>query len=151
MTNYGKCILYKLYAFLAYATPMAILFFCNISEYTSNSKLSFFGILVIGFVVTAFSGTVKKIFNYNISLSVSAVIFIIALISYYMGEKLMVISGVSFIGSALSSLVGAVAETYANWSFITDETGRKRKDNSKAIPDKQAWQETYMMANLKGE
>ena len=86
MTNYAKSIVYKIYAFLAYLVPMAILFICNFSEYTSNSKLSFFGILLLGFIITAFSGTVKKIFNYNISLSVSAVIFIIALLSYFMGE-----------------------------------------------------------------
>ena len=151
MTNYGKSIVYKIYAFIAYLVPMLILFFCNLSEYTSDSRLSFFGILIIGFLITALSGTIKKIFNYNISLSISASIFIVALISYYMGEKLLLISGVSFIGSALSSLVGAVADTYMRLAYIQDEGGRRRKDTSKAISDKEAWRETYLFGNIKGE
>ncbi len=142
LTNYMQSVLFKLYAFLVYCIPMAILFFCNVNAYTSNAKLSFFGILIIGFIVIAFANTLKKIFKYNIGLSVSAVMFVVALLSKFLGEQLILISGASFVGSVLSMVVGEIANTYYRFAFKIDEDGRKRKDRSRALTLKEAWSET---------
>lgn len=141
--------MFKIYAFLLYLLPMLILFFCNMEAYTTDSRLSFFGILIVGFVCIAFCNTVKKIFKYNIGLSVSAMIFIIAMLSKYLGEQLMLISGCSFLGSVLSLVFGAISNTYYRFAFIIDAEGRKRKDKSKAIPLKEAWSETISVFNPK--
>ena len=145
ITNYGQSVLFKIYAFLAYLVPMLILFFCNLSEYTSDSTFSFFGIVLLGFISIAFCGTIKKIINYNIGLSVSAIIFIISLMAKYLGEQLLLISGCSFIGSVLALVFGAIANTYYRFAFITDENGRKRKDKSEALPLSEAWRETLFL------
>lgn len=150
ITNFGQSILFKIYGFLLYLVPMLILFFCNMKEYLGDSAFSFFGIVLLGFVAIAFCGTLKKIFNYNISLSISALIFIIALLSKYLGNQLMLISGASFIGSVLSMFAGAISNTYYRFAYIVDEQGRRRKDKTQAIPLKEAWQETISVFN-KGE
>jgi hypothetical protein len=142
ITNYGQSVLYKIYAFLVYLAPMLALFFCNMDEYTNDATFSFFGIVLLGFIVIAFCGTIKKIFNYNLGLSVSAIIFIVALIAKYLGEQLLLISGCSFVGSALALIFGAISNTYYRIAFITDDKGRKRKDTSQALPLKEIWKET---------
>ena len=147
LTNYGQSILFRIYAFLVYLVPMLILFFCNMQEYTSNSAFSFFGIVLIGFVAIAFCGTLKKILNYNIGLSVSAIIFIVALMSKYLGEQLLLISGCSFVGSVLAMFFGAISNTYSRFAFVIDEQGRKRKDKSEALPLKEIWKETLYISN----
>ncbi len=142
LTNYTQSVLFKLYAFLVYLFPMLMLFLCNIDAYTDDSKLSFFGIVLVGFVSIAFTNTIKKIFNYNIGLTVSTIIFLIALLSKFLGEQLILISGVSFVGSALSMLFGEIANTYYRFAFKVDAEGRKRKDKSQALPLKEIWHET---------
>ncbi len=147
ITNYGQSILFKIYAFLVYLTPMLVLFFCNMDEYTSDATFSFFGIVLIGFVAIAFCGTLKKIFNYNLGLSVSAIIFVVALMSKYLGEQLLLISGCSFIGSAFSLVLGSISNTYYRFAFIIDESGRKRKDRAEALPLSEAWKETLYISS----
>ena len=147
LTNYGQSILFKIYAFLVYLVPMLVLFFCNMDKYTSDATFSFFGIVIIGFVAIAFCGTLKRIFNYNLGLSISAVIFIVALMSKYLGEQMLLISGCSFLGSAFSLVFGAISNTYYRFAFITDESGRKRKDRGLAIPLSEAWRETLYIKN----
>jgi hypothetical protein len=142
LTNYGQSVLFKIYAFLVYLVPMLILFFCNMDAYTSDSAFSFFGIVLIGFVAIAFCGTLKKIFNYNIGLSISAIIFVVALMSKYLGEQLLLISGCSFIGSVFSLVFGAISNTYYRLAFIVDENGRRRKDKAPALPFSEIWRET---------
>ena len=149
MTNFGKSILFKFYGFLAYLVPMLVLFIIKYNDYTTDSRLSFFGIILLGFVLIAFCGTLKKIFNYNLGLSISAVIFIIALFTRYLGNGLLLISFVSFIGNIFSMFFGMIANTYYRFAFITDAQGRKRKDTGKALPFKEIWRETVMTFEIK--
>ena len=151
LTNYGKSIVYKLYAFLVYLIPMLILFFVNMKEYTTNSRISFFGIIIIAFVIIAFKETVRKIINYDLFLSVNVAIFVVSLLAYFLAEKLILITAVSFVGCVLSSFVGAIATTYYNLSFIVDANGNKRKDTKPGLTLKQALKETYLSALTKGE
>lgn len=149
LTNYGQSVMFKIYAFLVYLIPMTILFIFNMDNYTSDATFSFFGIVLLGFVAIAFCGTLKKIFNYNLGLSVSAVIFIVALMSKYLGEQMLLISGCSFLGSAFSLVFGSISNTYYRLSFIIDEQGRKRKDKTPALPLAEAWRETlYIKDNV---
>ena len=147
ITNYGQSILFKVYAFLAYLIPMLTLFFLNLDAYTQNGTFSFFGIVLLGFVCIAFCGTLKKIFNYNIGLSVSAIIFIVALMAKYLGEQLLLISGCSFVGSVFALIFGSISNTYLRFSYITDENGRKRKDRGQALPLSEIWRETLYISN----
>ena len=131
LTNHAQSVLFKIYAFLVYCLPMAVLYFCNIENYNSDSKLSFMGVLLIGFVAIAFANTVKKIINYNIGLSVSSIIFVIALLSKFLGEQLIMISGASFIGSVFALIFSEISNTYSRFAFKIDAEGRKRKDSTK--------------------
>ena len=149
ITNHTQSILFKIYAFLVYCVPMFVLFFVNIDKYTSSSKFSFLGIIVLGFIAIAFANTVKKIINYNIGLSVSAIVFVISLLAQYLGEQMIIISFASFIGSVLSMIVGEIANTYYRFSFIVDEQGNKRKNKAKAMTLKEIWSETVF--SLKDE
>ena len=144
LTNFGKSVLYKIYSFLVYLIPMLTLFFINLDNYTTDSRLSFFGIIVLGFVLIAFCGTIKKIINYNLGLTINAIIFIIAIFAEYLGKGLMLISFVSFLGNLFAMFFGAIANTYYRLAFITDEKGRRRKDTSEGLPLKEVWRETIM-------
>ena len=146
LTNYGQSVLFKIYAFLAYLVPMLVLFFCNMNEYTSDSTFSFFGIVLIGFIAISFCGTLKKIINYNLGLSVSVIIFVIALMSKYLGEQLLLISCCSVLGSIFAMFFGAISTTYEHFSFIVDENGRKRKDKAEALPLSEIWKETLYIS-----
>lgn len=144
LTNFGKSILWKILAFLVYLIPMAALFIWNFEEYTTDSRLSFFGIVIIGFVVIAFANTVKKILNYNVGLSVNAIIFLISIFAQFLGEQLCLISAVSFFGCLISMLFGAVGNTYYRLSFIRDEQGRRRKDMSPGLSFREVVRETIV-------
>ena len=141
LTNFGKSILWKIVAFLVYLIPMVTLFLWNYEEYTTDSRLSFFGIVILGFVVIAFARTVKKIINYNIGLSVNAVIFIISIFAQFLGEQLCLISAVSFFGCVISMVFGGIANTYHRLSFVKDEQGRMRKDTSPGLSLREAFSE----------
>ncbi len=108
-----------------------------------NQDISF------GFIAIAFANTVKKIINYNIGLSVSAIVFVISLLAQYLGEQMIIISLASFIGSVLSMIVGEIANTYYRFAFIVDEQGNKRKNKAKAMTLKEIWSETVF--SLKDE
>ena len=142
LTNMGQSVMFKIYAFLVYLLPMVVLFIANFDAYTTDSKISFFGITLLIFVCIAFCNTLKKIINYNLGMTFSVIIFIIAIASKYLGEQLLLISGCSIIGSVLSLVFGAISNTYYRFAFIEDEQGRKRKDTSPAMPLKEAWKET---------
>ena len=151
LTNFGKSVLWKILAFFIYLIPMVALFWWNYDEYTTDSRLSFFGIVIIGFVVIAFASTVEKIINYNVGLSVNAVIFIISIFAQFLGEQLCLISAVSFGGCVLSMLFGAVGNTYYRLAFIRDEQGRRRKDTSPGLPLKEVMRETVMTFGSKDD
>lgn len=142
-TNYGKFIIYKLYTFLAYAAPMLVLFFWKYVDYSTNSRVGFFGILIVAFVIIAFKNTLLKIFKADLMLSVSTLLFVFSILSKFVANELILITGFSMLGSILSRFVAIVGNTYLEYAYIEDEQGRKIKDKSPAIPDKQAWRESY--------
>lgn len=151
LTNHGKSVLYKIYAFLAYSSIMFVLFVLKLNEYTTDSRLGFYAIIVLAFVIVAFKDTIKNIFNYNLLLSVSVILLICALLGYTIGREMILISTCSVIASIISMFFGVVADTYAEYAFFTDKNGIKRKNLEVAISDKQAWRESYGFCFAKEE
>ena len=113
LTNHGKSVLYKIYAFLAYSSIMFVLFVVKLNEYTTDSRLGFYAIIVLAFVIVAFKDTIKNIFNYNLLLSVSVILLVCALLGYTIGREMILISTCSVIASIISMFFGVVADTYA--------------------------------------
>lgn len=144
MTNYGKCLLYKLYSFLIYAVPMTLLFILNRGAYkTEASIFGFWGYVILGLLIIAFKGAFLEMFKKRTVLSVSAVFFVFSLIMLYMAKEMVLIAGVSLVASILQSFVGIVEDVYARLSWIIAEDGTRRKNPKKALPDKDAWREAY--------
>ena len=143
LSNHGKSVLYKLYAFLAYSAIMLTLFFVKLKDYAPENRLGFYSIIVLVFVLIAFKNTMKKIITYNLQLSASVITLACAILGYTVGKEMILIASASVVGSILSMFFGVVAETYAEYAYITDANGIKRKNLAIAISDRQAWRESY--------
>lgn len=151
LSNHGKSVLYKLYAFLAYASIMLTLFFVKLQDYAPENRLGFYSVIVLIFIIIAFKDTMKKIINYNLQLSASVITLACAILGYTVGKEMILIASASVVGSILSMFFGVVADTYAEYAYITDSNGIKRKNLARAISDKQAWRESYGFCFAKEE
>ena len=151
LSNHGKSVLYKLYAFLAYASIMLTLFFVKLQDYAPENRLGFYSVIVLIFIIIAFKDTMKKIINYNLQLSASVITLACAILGYTVGKEMILIASASVVGSILSMFFGVVADTYAEYAYITDNNGIKRKNLARAISDKQAWRESYGFCFAKDE
>lgn len=151
LSNHGKSVLYKLYAFLAYASIMLTLFFVKLQDYAPENRLGFYSVIVLIFIIIAFKDTMKKIINYNLQLSASVITLACAILGYTVGKEMILIASASVVGSILSMFFGVVADTYAEYAYITDSSGIKRKNLARAISDKQAWRESYGFCFAKEE
>lgn len=151
LSNHGKSVLYKLYAFLAYASIMLTLFFIKLQDYAPENRLGFYSVIVLIFIIIAFKDTMKKIINYNLQLSASVITLACAILGYTVGKEMILIASASVVGSILSMFFGVVADTYAEYAYITDSNGIKRKNLARAISDKQAWRESYGFCFAKEE
>ena len=151
LSNHGKSVLYKLYAFLAYASIMLTLFFVKLQDYAPENRLGFYSVIVLIFIIIAFKDTMKKIINYNLQLSASVITLACAILGYTVGKEMILIASASVVGSILSMFFGVVADTYAEYAYITDSNGIKRKNLARAISDKQAWRESYGFCFAKDE
>lgn len=151
LSNHGKSVLYKLYAFLAYASIMLTLFFVKLQDYAPENRLGFYSVIVLIFIIIAFKDTMKKIINYNLQLSASVITLACAILGYTVGKEMILIASASVAGSILSMFFGVVADTYAEYAYITDSNGIKRKNLARAISDKQAWRESYGFCFAKDE
>ena len=151
LSNHGKSVLYKLYAFLAYASIMLTLFFVKLQDYAPENRLGFYSVIVLIFIIIAFKDTMKKIIDYNLQLSASVITLACAILGYTVGKEMILIASASVVGSILSMFFGVVADTYAEYAYITDSNGIKRKNLARAISDKQAWRESYGFCFAKDE
>lgn len=144
MTNLGKCYLYRLYAFLAYAVPMLILFFVNREAYIKdpNARIGIFGFVIFALIIIAFKSTVLSAIKKCPLLTVSAFLLIFSMLMKSIAEQMILICTVSIIGSCLMLIVDVVADVYYNLSYITKD-GIKTKNPAKAITDREAWREAY--------
>lgn len=143
MTNGAKCKLYRLYAFLTYALPMALLFILNHEAYAGKaSAFGFWGYIILIFVIAAFKDKFLTFFKNGSLLTVSAIVFVIALIMRYLSDELILISLVSLIGALLSTFIDIVGDVYERHSKIIVD-GVEQKNRKPAMPDAEAWKEAY--------
>lgn len=143
LTNSGKCKLYRLYAFIAYAIPMAMLFFVNYNAYKQEGgAVGFWGFVLLGFVFLAFKEQILTLFKKRMLMSLSGTLFIFAILMQFIADQIILITGVSFAAGLLSSFISVVGDVYAERSYRMVD-GEKIKNTSPAIPDKQAWLEAY--------
>ena len=143
LTNGGMAKVYKLYTFIAYLIPMAVLFFVRFGVYSrSEGAFGFWGIVVLMLCVVAFKNACLNFFkNYRL-LSVSLVILIIGVFSEFLASELLIIGIVSSVGSIISLLFSVVSEVYEKHAYKTVD-GEKVINKTQAIPQKQAWKEAY--------
>ena len=143
LTNSGKCKLYRLYAFIAYTIPMAVLFFVNYNAYKQEGgAVGFWGFVLLGFVFLAFKEQILTLFKKRMLMSLSGTLFIFAILMQFIADQIILITGVSFAAGLLSSFISVVGDVYAERSYRMVD-GEKIKNTSPAIPDKQAWLEAY--------
>ena len=143
MTNRGKMWLYKLYSFLAYAIPMATLFFINRKEYASGGNMfGFFGFVILFFVILSFKNAFLRMIRNKTLLTVSAIVLIFSVLMQYLADNMILISTVSLVAASIQSIIEVVADTYEVHSWVI-VNGVKKRNPDKAITDAQAWREAY--------
>lgn len=143
MTNGAKCKLYRAYAFLVYALPMALLFILNHEAYAGKaSAFGFWGYIILIFVIAAFKDKFLTLFKNSSLLTISAIFFVIALTMRYLSDEMTLIALVSLIGSLLSTFVDVVGDVYERHSKVIVD-GIEQKNRKPAMPDAEAWKEAY--------
>ena len=147
MGNIARYRLYKIYSCIAYATPMAILFGVNSSQYISDTtggkSIGFWGVVILLFVVLVFKNKIKELFTEDIALSVSILVFAIAMIMHFIASQLILISSVSIGGSILSRVFEPVADYYYSVAYKQLNEDVRVKQNLATIPQKIAWRQAY--------
>ena len=140
MTNKGKAFLFKIYAFLIYLVPMAVLFAVNYNEYDKDGgAVGFWGIVVIA----AFKDYVIAFFKKQPLLTVSLAVFIVSIITAELADQLALISGIAVVASLLSSFVSVISDSFMNHAYIVQPNGEKSLNTNEAIPTRQAVMEAY--------
>ncbi|MDR1138324.1 MAG: hypothetical protein LBK70_00385 [Clostridiales bacterium] len=139
--NARRYYLYKLLSFVAYAVPMAVLFGINHKEYLKNeyTGLGFFGYIMLLFLALSFKSKLTAVAQKNSILTMSTVIFVVALIMYKVGEQLLMISGMSLLGCLLSTIFERPADVYRRYGW---KDGVVYK--GVPVPHKKAWAWGYM-------
>lgn len=144
MTNKGKAFLFKIYAFLIYLVPMAVLFAINYKEYDKDGGvIGFWGMVVIAFVVLAFKDYIITFFKKQPLLTVSLTVFIVSIVTSELADKLALISGIAVIASLLSSFVSVISDSFMNHAYIIQPNGEKSLNTNEAISTRQATMEAY--------
>lgn len=144
MTNKGKAFLFKIYAFLIYLVPMAVLFAINYKEYDKDGGvIGFWGMVVIAFVVLAFKDYIITFFKKQPLMTVSLTVFIVSIITSELADKLALISGIAVIASLLSSFVSVISDSFMNHAYIIQPNGEKSLNTNEAISTRQATMEAY--------
>lgn len=147
MGNIARYRLYKIYSCIAYATPMAILFGVNSSQYISDTtggkSIGFWGFVMLIFIVLAFKNKIKELGTKNAVMTVSILVFSISLIMRLIADQLMIISLCSIGGSVLSNMVEPVADYYYSVAYKQLNEDVRVKQNLATIPQKIAWRQAY--------
>jgi len=143
MTNLTQYYFHKAGSLLLYATPMGILFAVNYKAYTSSGGIGFFGYFIIMLGAIALSNKLGEAAKKNTMLTLSAAIFIIALIMQYFASQLLLISSISLVGSLLSSVTDKVADVYYSKAY-SEINGKLIKTDNEYLSLKSAWKLAYL-------
>ena len=146
LTNRGKCIQYKAFAFLIYLIPMTLLFFINLGAYTNNSgSVNFWGIVLFVGIVLAFKNYIIDVFKKRTLLAVNIALLLMAIIMRYLSDEVILITAVGGVSALIATFVEIVADTYDLMSYRLVD-GVKIKNTAPALSDKEAWQQAYGIA-----
>ena len=140
-TNKSRYIFYKWLSFLIYIIPLVVLFIIKRDDYITESggkTVSFFGYMVVIFVIVAFKDKVLTFAKKNTILTVSVIIFTIAWVMKYLANELLLISAVSLIGSLISTIIEPVVGVYE--AKLEKE---RNGDNVNLLSHKNAWRLAY--------
>ena len=140
-SNKGRYLEYKAMSFGVYVLPMLILFAVENTHYlkSTGTTLSFFGYVIVAFILVAFKDKLIEAGKKNVILSVSLVVFIVSAIMCYLSEELLLISGVSLLGALGSTVMEPVADVYkARADRDKDGTG-----DGTTVTHKNAWRLAY--------
>ena len=140
-TNKSRYIFYKWLSFLIYIIPLVVLFIIKRDDYITESggkTVSFFGYMVVIFVIVAFKDKVLTFAKKNTILTVSVIIFTIAWVMKYLANELLLISAVSLIGSLISTIIEPVVVVYE--AKLEKE---RNGDNVNLLSHKNAWRLAY--------
>lgn len=143
LTNTGKWRVYKLLTFLAFSLPLLILFIVNVNEYRQDSSVfGFWSIVIFALIVFALKEKVVEMWKKNSLLTFTAIWFIIEWLSYVLAKKAILIAGVAFVASLLSSVIEQVANVYYEHRYKLVD-GVKVLDRGEGLSDKMAWGEAF--------
>lgn len=136
---------YKVYSCLAYAAPLAGLFAINRDVYLSNAStgISFFGYIILAFMAIAFKTKIMEAAKKNTLMTVSIIVFAVALIMQYLAQQLLLISGASIMGCVMSMGFENVSDVYYSRTYQTIADGKKVRINSPTMPQAQAWKAAF--------
>lgn len=140
-TNKSRYIFYKWLSFLIYIIPLVVLFIIKRDDYITESggkTVSFFGYMVVIFVIVAFKDKVLTFAKKNTILTVSVIIFTIAWVMKYLANELLLISAISLIGSLISTIIEPVVVVYE--ARLEKE---RNGDNVNLLSHKNAWRLAY--------
>jgi hypothetical protein len=147
MGNVAKYRVYKAYSCLAYATPMATLFGLNSDVYlkdsTGGTSIGFWGFVILVFVALAFKSKIMEFAKKNTILSISIIVFGVALIMQFIAGQLMLISAVSMGGAVASSVFEPVADYYYSIAYKQINEESRVRLNLAPVTQREAWRQAY--------
>jgi len=147
--NLRRFWLYKGYAMALYALPLLTYY---LVDYVAQGKgqgysFGFIGYLIVIFLLIGFKSKLTQIIRKNLVLSVSFAVFIVAFISQFLADAMMIVSCLSILGAAASMLFDKVADVYYLRSYKVED-GVTTKIITNYLPQKQAWQIVFYGEDL---
>ncbi len=143
LTNGGMCRIYKLYTFLVYVIPMALLFAFKYESFSSDGGIfGFWGIIVLILCVIMFKEFCASFFKKQPIISVSIVLLVIGVFADFLATYLTLIGIVSGVGGVLSCIFSVVADVYNAHAYKMVD-GEKVINKAVALSQKEAWKEAY--------
>jgi len=146
--NRAQYWLYKLYACIACATPLALLYGINYKTYIGHSDggmtISFW--VWVGFITFVIM-VKKRLTEYakkDIVMTILTGIFSFSLIMFFLAQQMMIISGLSLAGWISAKQVDKIADVYYQKSWSVTADGAKVKINNPYVKVKAAWKQAFL-------
>lgn len=149
----GNALRYKLYKIMScgvYALPFGVLFLLNKDLYLSFADpsqlgvgLGFWGYVMVGFIALGFKKKISETIKKDPVLSISVIVFGVALLMEFISRQLMMISGASIAGAILSRGIEPVADVYYDRIYKQLTADKRVKLVEPLLSNKNAWRLAY--------
>lgn len=148
MRNELRMWLYRGLSCVLYAAPLLGLYGFKFDDYSGvGFSIGFFGYVLVMFLVIGFKSKLTDATRKNTVLTVSIIVFVVALIMQWLGQELLIISLCSIGGCALSRIPEPVADYYgaARFRTVKDTNGAERtiRVDNPLVRHKEAWIRAY--------